>query len=288
MAKKKPFWSRAFGFLWTALKWLALHAYALLKWLVLALWNLLKWLFHHGKQTAKATASAARTAHAESKRPQNTPEFAALQTVEALGGDLAQFESYLYSKKSSIGLILGARGSGKSALGMRILENLKRKTGRAVYAIGFDRLSLPSWINTLPAERLNDAPNGSFLLVDEGGISFSSRSSMSDANKLLSSLLLISRHKDLSVLFISQNSSNLEINAIRQTDYLLLKPPALLQQHFERKVIQDIYTEQQAKFKALGPSHPGLFYVHADSFRGFAENALPSFWNEGVSKAFRR
>ncbi len=110
---------------------------------------------------------------------------------------------------------------------------------------------------------------------------------MSDANKLLSSLLLISRHKDLSVLFISQNSSNLEINAIRQTDYLLLKPPSLLQQDFERKVIQDIYAEQAAKFKAMAKAHVGLFYVHADAYRGFAENELPSFWSESVGKAYR-
>lgn len=283
MAKKKSFFLKAAEFLYGVLKWLAQHAYRLLAWLVQSIWAALNWLFRFGKQTA----TAAKAAHAESKRPQHAPEFSSLNPVETIDGDLAAFENHVYRKKSSIGIILGARGSGKSALGMRILENVANKTGRKVYAIGFDRLTLPKWLNAVPAEQINAVPNGSFLLVDEGGISFSSRSSMSDANKLLSSLLLISRHKDLSVLFISQNSSNLEINAIRQTDYLLLKPPSLLQKDFERKVIQDIYTQQKDKFKALGKAHVGLFYVHADQFQGFGENDLPSFWSEGVSKAFR-
>lgn len=283
MAKKKSLWLRAAGFLYDALKWLAQHAFSLLQWLAVSIWTLLNWLFRQSKEAART----AKAAHAESKRPQHAPEFSSLNPVETLDGDLAAFEDHVYSKKSSIGIILGARGSGKSALGMRILENVAHKTGRKVYAIGFDRLTLPKWLNAVPAEQINAVPNGSFLLVDEGGITFSSRSSMSDANKLLTSLLLISRHKDLSVLFISQNSSNLEINAIRQTDYLLLKPPSLLQKDFERKVIQDIYAEQAAKFKALGKAHVGLFYVHSDAFRGFAENGLPSFWSEGVSKAYK-
>ncbi len=283
MAKKKSFWSNAAAFLWAALKWLLVHAYSLLKWLVLSIWAALKWLY----AAVRKGAQKAKAVHAESKRPSAKPEFSALTQIEAIDGTLDQFETFLYSRKSSIGIILGARGSGKSALGMRILENDAAQTGRKVYAIGFDRLTLPKWMNAVPAEQINAVPNGSFLLVDEGGISFSSRSSMSDANKLLSSLLLISRHKDLSVLFISQNSSNLEINAIRQTDYLLLKPPSLLQQDFERKVIQDIYAEQAAKFKAMAKAHVGLFYVHADAYRGFAENELPSFWSESVGKAYR-
>lgn len=283
MAKKKSFLLRAGAFLYGIVKWLAIHAYRLLKWLVFSIWAAMTLLLRFGKQTT----SAAKAAHAESKRPQNKPEFSPLEEVEPFDGVLSAFENHLYSKKSTIGLILGARGSGKSALGMRILENVANKTGRKAYAMGFDRLSLPKWINTLPAEQIQTVPNGSFLLVDEGGISFSSRSSMSDANKLLSELLFISRHKDLSVLFISQNSSNLEVNAIRQTDFLLLKAPSLLQQDFERKVIQDIYARTSGQFKKFQPSHAGLFYVHSDAFQGFAENDLPSFWSDQVGKAYR-
>ncbi len=281
MAKKNSFLSRAAGFAFGLLKWLVLHVYALLKWFVFSSWQVLKWLY----QQIRRGAAAAKKAHAENDRPDFQASFQPLSNVQSLQGVLSAFESGLYQRKSAIGLILGARGTGKSALGMRILENVAAKTGRSVYAMGFDRLTLPKWMTS--AESLESVKNGAFLLVDEGGITFSSRSSMSTANKLLSELLLISRHKDISVLFISQNSSNLEVNAIRQADYLLLKPPSLLQLGFERKAIRDIYMEAKEDFAALTKSHRGLFYVYADSYRGYAENGLPSFWSERVSKAFK-
>ncbi len=114
---------------------------------------------------------------------------------------------------------------------------------------------------------------------------FSSRSSMSTANKLLSTLLLIARHKDLSVLFISQNSSNLEINAIRQADFLILKPSSLLQKDFERKTIKDIYEEAEAHFQEF-KNHQGLAYIYSDKYKGFITNPLPTFWSQKTSKAF--
>ena len=109
---------------------------------------------------------------------------------------------------------------------------------------------------------------------------------MSDANKLLSEILLIARHKDLSVLFISQNSSNIDINAIRQADYLILKPSSLLQQDFERKKIKDIYQKVNAHFEEL-KGDIGLSYIYSDKFQGFTSNTLPSFWSNKVSKGYK-
>ncbi|VVC01031.1 Uncharacterised protein [uncultured archaeon] len=218
----------------------------------------------------------------EKKRPAAKAEYAPLKEIEA--GNLEKFESKLYAGKSLIGLILGSRGSGKSALGMRILENVVANTGRHAYCMGFQREDLPGWIE--PVESLEEVRNNSFLLVDEGGIKFSSRSAMSSANKLLSELLLISRHKDLNVLFITQNSANIEVNAIRQSDYLLLKAPSLLQLDFERKAIKDIYEKVKDGFRRH-QAEKGLVYIYSDACTGFAANRLPSFWSESVSKSFK-
>ena len=164
-----------------------------------------------------------------------------LNELESLDGDLSKFESWIYSKSSTIGIILGARGSGKSAIGMFLLENFKAKSKKKIYALGFKKDHLPGYINII--SYISHIKNNSVLLVDEGGVEFSSRSAMTNANKLLTEILLIARHKDLSVIFISQSSANIEINAIRQADYLLLKPSSLLQNDFERKKIKDIYKE---------------------------------------------
>ncbi len=166
---------------------------------------------------------------------------------------------------------------------MRLLENITANTTKHAYAMGFSSTSLPIWIQ--PITTTDEITNNSIIIIDESGISFSSRSSMSSSSKLLSALLLIARHKDVSVIFITQNSANLEINAIRQADYLLLKPSSLLQKDFERKKIQDIYLQAQSNFDQF-KSHIGLTYIYADSYRGFVTNTLPSFWSENVSKSF--
>jgi hypothetical protein len=109
---------------------------------------------------------------------------------------------------------------------------------------------------------------------------------MSNANKILTDLILISRHKNLNILFISQNSSNLEVNILRQADFIVLKKSSLLQKEFERKIIQKFYEETMASFKKLDEI-PGLAYIHSNNFKGFISNALPSFWKESISKSFK-
>jgi len=220
----------------------------------------------------------------EESRPVVKAQYEPLKIIEDLDGDYNKFENKLFGSSSLIGIILGARGTGKSAIGMKLLENIKAKTNRKVCAMGFKKATMPDWIKVV--SNIEDIPIDSVVLIDEAGIEFSSRESMSNANKLLSSLLLIARHKDLTILFISQNSSNLEINIIRQADFLILKPSSLLQKDFERGKIKEIYSEAQSKFKQH-KDVVGLTYIYSTEFRGFVTNSLPSFWNKDVSKAYR-
>src|SRR3989344_679875 len=208
-------------------------------------------------------------------------EFKLLQTSS---GDYKEFENYLLSSKSKIGIILGARGTGKTAIGMKILENIYSKSKRKLYAIGFKSEDMPSWIEVI--ERTDQIKNNSTILIDEGGVLFSSRNSMTEPNKILSQLILIARHKNLNILFISQNSSNLDVNILRQADFLLLKPTALLQEDFERKKIQKIYEEASKDFKKH-EKVKGLTYIYSEIFTGFVANPLPSFWSTNISKSFR-
>jgi len=205
------------------------------------------------------------------------------KVIETLKGSYNEFERLLFESKSTIGLILGARGTGKSTIGMRILENIHTQKKRTCYAMGFDEKELPKWITS--ATDVSEIENDSVVLIDEGGILFSSRDAMKGANKILSELLLIARHRDLSILFITQNSSNLEVNVIRQADYLVLKPSSLLQKDFERKKIKAIYDEVSEKYT----SHmnvEGITYIYSEQFKGFVVNGLPSFWSEKLSKSF--
>ena len=218
------------------------------------------------------------------KQFNHKPVYDQHQILEEISGDYSDYEEFINTNKSTIGLIVGARGTGKSAIAMRMLENLKAKTNRNCMAMGFNAAELPNWIKCV--DDLENLENDSFIVIDEGGILFSSRSSMSGMNKMLSSLILVARHKNISILFITQNSSNIDINIIRQVDYMVMKPSSLLQLDFERKKIADIYKEVTAKFEDH-KNWRGVTYIYSDRFQGFFNNNLPSFWNEDISKNFK-
>lgn len=206
------------------------------------------------------------------------------KVVHVIDGDYSDWVNHVSKSDSQIGIILGARGTGKTAFGVKFLENFHAKHNKKCFAIGFQEEEMPSWINIV--SDIKEIKNDSLVLIDEGGILFNSRSSMSNANKLLSQLIMVARHKNISILFISQNSSNLEVNILRQADFLILKPSSLLQKDFERKIIQKIYESTDNHFKKF-KRHKGLTHIYSGKFRGFINNPLPSFWKEGISKSFK-
>ena len=180
--------------------------------------------------------------------------------------------------------LTGQLGNGSSMWKLAYIENIYAKTKEKCFAMGFKAEELPSWIKGV--SDVSEIENNSWVVIDEGGILFGSRNSMSSANKLLSQLILISRHKNINILFISQNSSNLEVNILRQADFLALRKSSLLQKDFERKIIQRLYSETQEKFEKH-KLEKGLTYIYSEQFKGFVSNPLPSFWKEEISKSFK-
>lgn len=212
------------------------------------------------------------------------PKYEEFKILKKVKGNYDKWFEWILKSDSQIGIILGARGTGKTALGIKLLENIYSKNKKKCFAMGFSKKEMPDWITVV--EDISEIGNDSFVLLDEGGITFSSRNSMSKANKVLSNLMLIARHKNISILFISQNSSNLDVNILRQADYLILKRSSLLQKEFERKIIQKIYTKVEKDFLKF-KENKGTTYIHSDKFLGFISNPLPSFWKEEISKSFK-
>lgn len=231
----------------------------------------------------KKTENKIEEGKIDKKRQQILAKYSKFDILKTTSGKFEDWEKKLMKSDSTIGIILGARGSGKSAIAIKLLENIHSKTSHKIYAIGFKKETMPSWIEVV--DSIDNIKNNAHILIDEGGILFNSRSSMSKPNKILSDLMLIARHKNLSIIFISQNSSNLEVNILRQADYLILKPSSLLQKNFERKIIMKIYEETSEDFKNF-KSNEGLAYIHSDDFQGFISNPLPSFWSDTISKSW--
>ncbi len=271
-------------FVWLGIKYFFLGIGMAVYYLFRGALAAVNWLISKIKRKSSEAKEKSEEKKIEKNRPGNPAVYDEFKLVENVDGDFKDFEKKVLQGKSTIGIILGARGTGKSAVGVRILENIKAKTHKKIYAIGFDKTKMPKWIHVV--DNVEDVTNNSVLLADEGGIKFSSRDSMSDVNKFLSQLLFVARHKDMSILFISQNSSNIEINTLRQADYLVLKRSSLLQEDFERKKIKEIYEDVKSTFKKY-KSDKGITYIYSDHYRGFVSNSLPSFWNQDISKSYK-
>src|SRR3989344_2528994 len=188
------------------------------------------------------------------KRESIVPCYEEFKIIKPEIGTYFDWEKSIHDSDSKIGIILGARGSGKSAFGIKFLENLRAKKNKKCYAMGFKADEMPNWIKTI--ENIKELENNTFVLIDEGGI-----------------------------LFITQNSSNLDVNILRQADFLVLKPSSLLQKDFERKIIQKIYEKINENFEEL-KEIKGLTYIYSSGFSGFISNPLPSFWGTRLSKSF--
>jgi hypothetical protein len=216
-------------------------------------------------------------------RTEKGKPFKAFDVVETVKGDFDTFHSKLL-KYSLIMLINGKRGSGKTALGMRLLELFRKKTKRKSYILGYDSTKLPGWIKK--SEAIEDVPNNAIVLVDEGGLSFSSRDSMKEANKMLGKIMAVARHKNLTLILITQNSAMIDLNVLRLADTLLLKEPSLLQSKFERKAIKEMYDKVAPHFEKARNKQK-KFYVWDDEFEGMLSYELSDFWSDKISKSFK-
>lgn len=185
-------------------------------------------------------------------------------------------------------LILGARGSGKSALGYKILEYLRYRADPYVVALPQKaRGLLPEWIGSVPS--IDDLPQNSVALVDESYTLFHSRTSSSDRARTLSNQINLSRQRGITLIFISQESRQVDKNIVSSADIIIFKNPGILQLEFERKELRRIAEEARKMFAAINNRDKNKWaYVYAprSNFIGMLENSLPSFWKPGLSKAY--
>jgi len=188
----------------------------------------------------------------------------------------------LLSTKSMIMTIIGKRGSGKTALGFYLLEQLKELTNKRICTVGFPELT--PYKNY---EDIEDVSSGSIALIDEGSMKFDARRSMSEGNIKLGNVLKIARHNDISVILITQNTADIEVRVLRMSDIFFLKEPSLVQTFFERSFIKRLYAHISPIFMNKESDHTPYYYIFSDKLQGLYKCDLPKFWTEGISKAHR-
>ncbi len=220
----------------------------------------------------------------EAKREKEANATAEFNVIGTTSGDFNELIKK-FRDSSLIMLITGRRGSGKTALGMKLVEiaNILEKKN---YVIGFESARLPRWIRKV--DSIEDVENDSVVMIDEAALAFSARESMKKANKELGKLMAIARHKNLSLIIITQSSAMLDLNVLRLADILLFKEPSLLQARFERKALQDMFENVQKEFNNIKSDRNKHVYAISDYFEGLLSHNLPKFWDEGISKSYAR
>ena len=187
----------------------------------------------------------------------------------------------------SVVLILGKRGSGKSALGYRLLELFRY--GLTTYVLGVPKQAqglLPDWIGI--AQNLEDIPAKSIVLVDEAYLRYHSRESLAAKSKEMSRILNLSRQTDQTIIFVSQEARQLDKNIASSASVLAFKDLGMLQLEFDRPELNKIATQAKQTFESVKGDKRKWSYVYSPDadFMGLLENSLPTFWSSRLSHAF--
>ena len=191
--------------------------------------------------------------------------------------------------KSKIVYIVGGRGSGKTATAFMLAETVHNNTGQSIYYVGHgvNVKALPRWCKH--TEDINKAPNGCFAIIDESGIQFNAREFRDKGNIEMGKLLMIARHKDMSLIFLTQHTALSDTNIQRLRDLVIWKmsndyTPAekgtskSKEHQFWKRVRMMMTPRSQAE---------ALFeYPMKKRFIHFS-HTLPDCWSEELSKTWQ-
>ncbi len=187
----------------------------------------------------------------------------------------------------SVMLIVGRRGSGKTALGFRLIETLRYHRWPK-FVVGVPRSArqqVPTWIKTVSS--LWDLPIGAVALVDEAHLGYGTRVREAD-RKDLARVLSLSRQRDQLLIFASQQTRSVSREIVAATDVLIIKSMHLHQIRFERPEFEEALQTAQGKLAGMPGDRRQYSYVYApdDDLELVMRNTEPSFWSEHLSRLY--
>jgi hypothetical protein len=184
-------------------------------------------------------------------------------------------------------LVIGKRGSGKSALGYRLLELYRPRA--TPYVVGLPPQAqklLPEWVGVVG--HLEDVPHGAVVLLDEAYMTYHARASMTSGGRTIGQAVNLSRQRGHSLIFIVQEARQLDVNIISQADVLAVKELSELSRGFERRELSRLTDQARVAFADVRGDKRRWTWVYTEraDFTGMVENTLASFWRPALSHAF--
>jgi hypothetical protein len=120
----------------------------------------------------------------------------------------------------SLVLILGKRGSGKSALAYYLIEI--HRYGLKPYVVGIPQSKqhlLPEWVGV--ASSLEEVPFGAIVIVDEAYLLYHARGSTTQESKEMAKIINLSRQKGQTIIFVTQESRSIDKNIASSVNVII-------------------------------------------------------------------
>jgi len=212
-----------------------------------------------------------------------------MNCIRELEGDFMDFRGRLENMPLVI-VLIGKRGSGKSASAYSIIEELHTiMPTRPVWILGFPENKkdlLPDYFNI--AFSIHQIPIGAIVLIDEGAKQFNARRSMSSKAVSLSNYIDLARQNDWTMIVECKRTRKIDLNVIADADMIFIKGIGFLQEQFERNQIRHLSQEAKIELSKF-PKNERIKYMFIadEDFKGVVNINLPSFWTDELSRAWK-
>ena len=111
---------------------------------------------------------------------------------------------------------------------------------------------------------------------------------MAEASRAMSQVVNLSRQRDQTLIFVSQEARQIDKNIASSASVLVFKDMGMLQPDFDRREFKKIAEEAQEAFSSKKGSKQRWSYVYSpdSDYAGMLESELPSFWKPSLSRLF--
>jgi len=183
-------------------------------------------------------------------------------------------------------VVMGKRGSGKTAMALWAMEELHRTKGLggAVFrAPSAMRKLLPDWVDA--PTRLARLPYDSVVVIDEAQQVANARRSSSTENLDLAQCVALSRQRNQLIFLISHHSRKLDMLDVMEASRVIWKQPTAGQVMFERPELKPFSERAVKKFAdKKGNLHKLAYVMNFETLQfGFTNAKMPTFWSNNLS-----
>lgn len=194
--------------------------------------------------------------------------------------------------RPSVNTVLGFMGTGKTALGFYLVDELGSYHGLQKVIFGYPEDKVRPLIprDIIVVNSLDDIPRESIALIDEVWLIANARDSMKSGakdkqimNRALNKLTGMSRKRDMIAFLLSQYSRKADVlSLIMECSNVILKKPGRLWIQEERGSLRFLMQKAWNELKDKGPEY-SLLYSNVKELEGIMTNPLPDFWSEDLS-----